>query len=158
MTRPPWPWVATGFGALMVAAAGRPSEPWGLVLVGLAAVAVGVAPFFRPAAVAAAALSIAAIALGDSTALFAALSGLSAAAYLVIRYADGPPAVTLTVPTVVAMVVFTVAGVVATAIGPQGTWIVLLAPAIVAAILIAVAAPLISGTASVPAPGTEPSD
>ncbi|MBU3750627.1 MAG: hypothetical protein FGM52_09265 [Mycobacterium sp.] len=130
----------TCFGVLMVAAGVRPVAPWGLAAAALAGVAVLAGLFFRPASVVAVLVTVAGMALGDQIPVLAAVSGLSAAAYLLTRY--GADAVTLTVPTALGMLGFTAAGVAATAIGFELTWAPLVAPAIMAAILIVVAAPL----------------
>lgn len=133
---------STALGVLMVAAAAGPAGPLGLAAVGLAGAAVLAGLFVRPAAVVAVLLAIAAMALGDPEPLLAAVSGLSATGYLLTRYADD--AVTLTVPTVLGMVGFTVAGALASAVSLQVTWAPLVAPAVLAAILILVAAPLVA--------------
>ena len=74
-----------------------------------------------------------AIVLSDPSPMFAALSGLSAAAYLVLRHAVGAPAgvVTATTPTMIAAVGFAFAGVVATSFAPRLPWSPLLAPVVV---------------------------
>lgn len=133
---------STALGVLMVAAAAAPAGPWGLAAVGLAGAAVLTGLFLRPAAVAAVLLAIAATALGDPEPLLAAVSGLSATGYLLTRYAD--EAATLTVPTVLGMVGFTVAGALVSVVSVQVTWAPLVAPAVMAGILILVAAPLVA--------------
>jgi hypothetical protein len=71
--------------------------------------------YVRLAATPAILLTVLAIALCDPSPVFAALSGLAAAAYLVLRYAAGMPGVvTATQPTVVGAVGFTCAGLAAT--------------------------------------------
>lgn len=142
------------FGALMVAAAAGPAGPWGLAAVALAAVAIAAGVFVRTAAVVAVPLTVVAIGLGDPAPLFTAVSGLSAAAYLLTRYAD--EATTLTVPTAAGMLGFAVAGVVVTAIPLRLTWVPLMAPAIVAVILILVVAPLVVEAVSGPAADRQP--
>jgi hypothetical protein len=147
---------STAFGVLMVAAGVRPIGPWGLAAMALAAAALLAGLFFRPASVLAVLLTVAGIALGDPAPVLAAVSGLSAAAYLVSRYADR--AVTLTVPTVLGMLGFTAAGVLATSLGLQLTWAPLVAPAIMAAILIVIAAPLFAERLTGPTPDHQPPD
>jgi hypothetical protein len=163
---------AQAFGILMVVTAVRPSGPIGLAALGLSALALLAGLFVRQAAPAAVVVSIAAMGLADPTPVFAAVSGLSAAAYLLLRYAesDGGPgsdAVTLTVPTAVGLVGFTLAALAASAIGTQLAWVPLLAPLIAMAILILVALPLWADertgalladehTAAAPAPAPEP--
>jgi hypothetical protein len=68
--------------------------------------------------------------LCDPSPVFAALSGLAAAAaYLVLRYAAGMPGVvTATQPTVVGAVGFTCAGLAATSFPLQSPWLPLSAP------------------------------
>lgn len=143
MNRRPAPLLfSTAFGVLMVAAAGRPTGSWGLVALALSAAALVAGLFVRPASVAAVLITIGATALGDPVPLLAAVSGLAAAAYLVSRYAG--VAVTLTVPTVLAMVGFTLVGAAATAVPLQMTGVPLAAPVIMVGILILVAAPLVA--------------
>lgn len=148
--------VGAAFGVLMVGSGVKPTPPWGLLVAALALAAVLVGLFYRPASVVAVLVTIAGLALGNPAPLLAAVSGLSAAAYLMLRYADD--AVTLTVPTVLGMLGFTAAGVVGTAIGLELTWAPLLAPAIMAGILIAVAAPLFAERSPTPAADHEPPD
>lgn len=168
MNRPPIPPVlsslgAQAFGILMVITAVRPSGPIGLAALGLSAVTLLAGLFIRQAAPAAVVVSVGAMALADPTPVFAAVSGLSAAAYLLLRYAvsDGGPgsdAVTLTVPTAIGLIGFTAAGLAASVIGPQLAWVPLLAPLIAMAILILVALPLWADerTGALPAPAPAP--
>ena len=137
---------STAFGALMVAAAAWPAGPAGLIAVGLAGAAVLVGVLVRWAATAAVLLTVAAGALTDPPVLFAAVSGLSAAAYLVIRHAAGRQVVTVTMPTVVGLVGFTFAGLAAVVVPLRLDWAPLLGPVVAVAILAAAAAPL-SGAA-----------
>lgn len=139
------------FGALMVAAA-QPTGRWAVAASAAALVALLAGLFIRPAAVVAVLLTIGGIALSDPVPVLAVVSGVSAAAYLVSRYADA--AVMLTIPTVLGMLGFAAVGLAATAISVRLTWAPLLAPAIMAAILIAVALPLF--TESGPAADGEP--
>jgi hypothetical protein len=143
---------STAFGVLMVAAGVRPIGPWGLAAMALAVAAL----FFRPASILAVLLTVAGMALGAPIPVLAAVSGLSAAAYLVSRYAER--AVTLTVPTVLGMLGFTAAGVLATSVGLQLTWAPLVAPAIMAGILIVVVAPLFAERLIGPTPDHQPPD
>lgn len=148
---------AAAFGALMVAAAARPAAGGGWVGLGAAAAALVAGLFYRPASVVAVLLTIAGMAVGDSTGLLAAVSGLSAAAYLVTRYTQD--AATVTLPTVLGMVGFTAVAAAAGAVSVQMAWVPLVAPAITAAILILVALPLVpsrqSGAFSAPGPDLE---
>lgn len=142
------------FGLLMVAAAGRPFGIWGLVVVGLAVLAMLAGVFLRPVSVLAVLVTIAGMAAGDPVPLLAAVSGLSAAAYLLSRYAED--AVTLTVPTVIGMLGFTMAAVAASAVPVQMSWVPLVAPAIMTGILIVVVLPLVAGAFTGPSADREP--
>ncbi|MFN8073476.1 MAG: hypothetical protein U0R66_16955 [Mycobacterium sp.] len=125
------------FGALMVLTAGATGGPVVLAVLGLALVAVAAGLADRRAATGAVLLTVVALALSDPSPLFAAVSGLSAAAYLVTRHG------TLTIPTVAGLIGFTAAGVVATAVALPVSWIPLLAPAVIAGVLIVAALPLL---------------
>lgn len=133
---------STVFGALMVLSAGWPAGPAGLAAVALAAVAVLASLVFRWAATAAVLLTVIAGALTDPPVLFAAVSGVCAAAYLVIRHAAGRQAVTMTIPTVVGLLGFTVIGLAAVVVPFSLDWTPLLGPALMVAILAVVAIPL----------------
>lgn len=130
------------FGILMVLTAARPAGPIGVALLAVSAVALFAGLFARRASVGAVLLVIAGMAMAAPSPFFAAVSGLSAAAYLVLRYADDSDAVAFTLPTVVGLLGFTAAGVAATAVSLELTWIPLVAPAVVVVILILIAAPL----------------
>ncbi len=130
------------FGVLMVAAAARPAGAWGAAVLALAVGALVAGLFVRPAAVVAVLSTVAGMALGDPVPLLAAVSGLSAAAYLISRYAG--EAVTLTVPTALGMVGFTVAGAAAGAVSLDMAWAPLVAPAIMAGLLVLVVLPLLN--------------
>ena len=132
------------FGLLMVVTAGATGGPVALAVLGLAVAAVAVGVLDRRAAMAAVLLSITALALSEPDPVFAAVSGMSAAIYLLARHAVGSDAVMLTVPTVAGLIGFTLAGLAATAVALPVNWIPLLAPAIVAAVLIVVALPLLA--------------
>lgn len=115
--------VSAGFGVLMAAAAAVDARGPGLIAAAAAGVAVLAGLYVRAAATAAVLAVVCAIALSEPQPLLAALSGLSAAAYLVLRYT------TMTPPTVIGLVGFTAIGVVATTAGPAGvSWLPLLAP------------------------------
>lgn len=148
--------LSPAFGALMIAAAARPASHWGLVALALAACAVVAGVFVRGVAAAAVLLTVVAIGFDAPSPLFAAVSGLSAAAYLATRHAG--QAVTLTAPTVAGMLGFAVAGVLFTTIPLRLSWAPLLAPVIIAAILIAVVSQLAAGSVSGPGADREPPD
>ncbi|MCB1265988.1 MAG: hypothetical protein KDB56_15705 [Mycobacterium sp.] len=153
------PPLATVFAALMVLTAAWPAGQAGLAAVAPAAVAVLAGVYVRAAATAAVLLTGAALVLLDAPALFAAGSGLSAAAYLVTRHAVGRGGASITVPGAIALVGFTVAGIVATAIPVTLTWVPMLAPALVVALMVVAGAPLLrqarAEPAANPAPGPE---
>ena len=121
--------VSAGFGVVMVTAAAVDARGPALIVAAAAGVAVLAGLYVRAAATAAVLAVVCAIALSEPQPMLAALSGLSAAAYLVLRYA------TMTRPTVIGLVGFMVLGVVATTTGTAGlSWLPLLAP--VAAVLL----------------------
>ena len=150
------PLIAPAFGLLMVVTAGATGGPVVLAVLGLAVIAVGVGLADSRAAAAAVLLSIIALALADPSPLFTAVSGMSAAAYLATRHGGG--AVTMTVPTVAGLIGFTAAGLAATALALPVDWIPLLAPLIIAAILVVVARPLLGDdrTGEIPGPASNP--
>ena len=152
MTRP----FSAVFAALMVLAAAWPAGPAGFAAVAPATAAALAGVFFRPAATVSVLLTVAAVALLDTPPLFAAASGLSAAAYLITRHAADRGGIAITVPAAIGMVGFSVAGLMATAVPLRITWAPLLAPAVVVAILVAVAAPLLRQVRSEPVPDPGP--
>jgi hypothetical protein len=87
--------------------------------------------------------TVRAIALSAPQPVFAALSGLSATAYLVLRHAASSAAVTTTQPTIVGALAFTLAGLVATLIQLQLPWLPLLAPVAVLAIYVIATQPFL---------------
>ena len=136
-------WLSTAFGLLMVAATGVESQhgpAFVAALLALGAVALGIA--FRPAATVAVLLVVAAIALTDPTPLLAAVSGLAATLYLVLRHAGGQ-VVTTSVPTLAAALGFTIVGLAATAFPLQLPWLPLLAPLAVLAIYLLATRPFL---------------
>ncbi len=123
----PNPLPATAFGLLMVAATGvQPSQPaFAGALLAVAAVILGIV--LRPAATAAVAISAGVVAFAEPVPLFAALSGLSAVAYLVSRHSSsGRPAIT-SAPIRYALG-FCAVGLVATSLPVRLPWVALLAP------------------------------
>jgi hypothetical protein len=117
-------------GLSMVGAVGIGSH--GLVFVAAvsALVAVVAGTLFRQVATLAVLLTVAVIALSDPAATLAAVSGLSAAIYLVLRHAacSGAGLDGVSGATLVGAVGFAFAGVVATAFPLQLPWLPLLAP------------------------------
>jgi hypothetical protein len=98
--------------------------------------AVTIAVLFRPVATLAVLLTLVAIALSGPPATVAAVSGLSAAAYLVLRHAasNGAGLDSVSVATMVSAVGFTLVGLVATAFPLRLPWLPLLAPLAVFAV------------------------
>jgi hypothetical protein len=138
--------LSTGFGLLMVglAAVGAHGPEFVAAAAALIAVAVGVV--FRPAATLAVLLSVATIVVSDPSLVFAAWSGLCAAAYLICRHAVGTPpgAVMWSWPTVIGAVGFTSAGLVATSFPLQLPWLPLAAPLAVLAMYVLATRPFLS--------------
>lgn len=128
--------LSTGFGLLMVVVAGVQAHGAAVVVSVLALTAVIAGLVFRAAATGAVLLTVVALAVSDSPPLVAALSGLSAATYLLLRHAAGARVVTTTGPTLIAMLGFTLAGVIATAVNLDVPWLPLLAPPAVVAIYV----------------------
>jgi hypothetical protein len=115
--------LSTAFGLVMIAASAVQADGAALVAAGLAAVAVLAGTVFRPAATLAVLITGAVIVIADAPAMLAAVSGLSAAGYLVLRHT-----VSATAPTVVGAVGFTAAGLAATSLPIELPWVPLLAP------------------------------
>lgn len=132
---------STVFGLLMAASSAGPAAAAGgpaLLAAALGAVGVIVGLAARPVATGAVVAAASALALSPPAPLFAALAGLSAAAYLVIRHAT-PSVVTTTRPTMLAAIGFTAAGLAAAAWPVSVPWLPLLAaPALAAVYLFAV--------------------
>ncbi len=126
--------LSTGFGLVMVAAAAAEAHGPAAVAAVLALAAVGAGLLVRAAATGAVLLTVVALAMSDPPPVVAALSGLSAAVYLLLRHAVGTGVMTMTRPTLVAMLGFTAAGVAATAVHRDLAWLPLLAPPAVVAI------------------------
>ncbi len=131
-------WLSVAFGLLMVAATGVSSqhEPaFVFAMVAVAAVLTGMV--FRPAATVAVVLAVVMIALSNPSPLLAAVSGLAATMYLLLRHAvDGVMATTQ--PTMVAALSFSVVGLAATWFPLRLPWLPLVAPvAVLGAYLLA---------------------
>lgn len=131
---------STLFGLLMVlVATGSGGVPvWVGTALALLAVVAGV--FHRPSAALAVLATAATLAFSDTSVLFAAACGLSATAYLVIRYATpavaGINVATMTGPTVIGMVGSTLAAVTAAFVPWRLAWVPLLAPVLVVGIVV----------------------
>jgi hypothetical protein len=137
--------VSTACGLLMAAPVGIGSHGPTLVVAGSAMAAVLVAILSRPFATLAVLLTVAAILLSDATSTLAAVCGLSAAVYLVLRHAAGSGAGLDGVggPTLVGAVGFTFVGLAATAFPLRLPWLPLLAPLAVFAIYLLATRPFL---------------
>jgi hypothetical protein len=138
--------LSTGFGLLMVGLAAVGADGPGFVAAAAAVIAVGVGVVFRPAATVAVLLSVATIVVSNPSVVFAACSGLCAAAYLICHHAVGTPpgAVMWSWPTVIGAVGFSSAGLVATSFPLQLPWLPLAAPVAVLAIYVLATRPFLS--------------
>jgi hypothetical protein len=128
--------VSTAFGLVMVAAAAVAADRPALVAATAAAVAILAGNLFRLAATVAVLLTVSVIVLADAPPMLAALSGLSAAAYLVLRHNAAA-----TSPTVLGAVGFTAAGLAAASLPIELPWVPLLAPLAVLALFVLVTRP-----------------
>jgi hypothetical protein len=128
--------LSTACGVLMVAAVGIGAHGSTQVAATSAVAAVTIAVLFRPVATLAVLLTVVAIALSGPPATVAAVSGLSAAAYLVLRHAasNGAGLDSVSVATMVSGLGFTLVGLVATAFPLRLPWLPLLAPLAVFAV------------------------
>ncbi|ORV18038.1 hypothetical protein [Mycobacterium celatum] len=121
-------------GLLMVAAVGIGTHGQTLVAAVLAAAAVVAGTVFRPAATLAVLLTVAAVVLANPAPTVAAVSGLAAAGYLVLRHATGLDMVSGA--SILGAVGFTLAGLVATAFPLELPWLPLVAPLAILAIYV----------------------
>ena len=130
--------LSAAFGLVMVAAAGFQTTGPALVLAMLAAAAVLAGIPFRSAATVAVLAAAAAIVVSDATPMLAALAGLSAACYLVLRYTEGGSTRVLgaSAPAMIAALGFTFVGVLAASFPFELPWLPLLAPLAVFAIYV----------------------
>jgi hypothetical protein len=137
--------LSTACGLLMVAAAGIGSHAPTFVAAAAATVAVLIGTVFRQVATLAVLLTVAAIVLSNPAPTLAAVSGLSAAAYLVLRHAaaSGTGLDTVSGPTMVGAVGFAFAGLVATAFPLRLPWLPLLAPLAIFAIYVLATRPFL---------------
>ena len=122
--------LSTAFGLVMVAAAGFQTTGPALILAMLATAAVLAGIALRIGATAAVLLAAAAIVVSDAPPIFAALAGLSAACYLVLRYTEGASTRVLGASTraMIAALGFTFVGVLAASFPFELPWLPLLAP------------------------------
>jgi hypothetical protein len=122
--------LSTAFGLVMVAAAGFQTTGPALILAMFAAAAVLAGIPIRVAATAAVLFAAAAIVAFDAPPMLAALAGLSAACYQVLRFTEGGSTRVLgtSTPAMVAALGFTFVGVLAASFPFELPWLPLLAP------------------------------
>jgi hypothetical protein len=128
--------VSTSFGLVMVAAAAVAADGPALAAAVLASVAVLAGNVFRPAATLAVLIDMAVIVLSGAPPMLTTLSGLCAAAYLVLRHTT-----TATAPTVLGAVGFAIVGLAAASIPVHLPWAPLVAPAAVLALFVLITRP-----------------
>jgi hypothetical protein len=130
--------LSTAFGLMMVAAAGFETDRPALAFAMAAAAAVVAGIPLRIAATTAVLLAAAAIVVSDAPPMPAALAGLSAACYLVLRYTEGGSTrvIGASVPAMLAALGFTFVGVLASSFPFELPWLPLLAPLTVFAIYV----------------------
>lgn len=134
--------LSLAFGLLMVAAGALRGDQSALVASAVGTVAVLVGVRFGAAATLAVVATVASLALSDPSPVLAAIAGLAATCYLVLRHAVGRAAIT--VPTVVGAVGLSAAAVLGTAVPSTLAWVPLAAPIVALLIYVTVVAPLIS--------------
>ena len=122
--------LSTAFGLVMVAAAGFQTTGPALILAMLAALVVLAGIAFRVAATLAVLAAAAAIVVSDAPPMLAALAGLSAACYLVLRYIEGGSTriIAASAPAMLAALGFTFVGVLAASFPFELPWLPLVAP------------------------------
>jgi hypothetical protein len=137
--------LSTTCGLLMVAAAGVGTHGSARAVAIAALGAVAAAVLFRPVATLAVLLTVVVIALTGPTASASAMAGLSAAVYLMLRHgaASGAGLDSVSVPTLVSALGFTLVGLVATAFPLGIPWLPLLAPFAVFAIYLLATRPFL---------------
>ncbi|MCT7661439.1 hypothetical protein [Mycobacterium deserti] len=128
--------LATAFGLVMVAASAVNADDQALVAAGLAAAAVLLGIAVRPVATIAVLLTAAVIVIDDAPPMLAALAGLSAAGYLVLRHTAGTSG-----PTLIGAVGFAAAALLAVSMPWQLPWLPLVAPIAVLALIVLVTRP-----------------
>ena len=128
--------LSTAFGSVMVAAAALQADDAALVVAVAGGVVVLAGNIIRPAATLAVLLTAAAIVLDDTPPMTAALCGLAATGYLVMRHTT-----TVTAPTVIGGVGFTAIALGAAVVPLQFPWVPLAAPLAVLALVVLVTRP-----------------
>lgn len=133
------------FGLLMVAAGAVQSGGPAFVASAVAFVAVVVGLASRVAATLAVVATATALALSGPSPVVAAIAGLAATGYLVLRHGRGAdPTAALSTPTVLGALGLSVAAVLGAAVPLALPWVPLVAPLAVVAIYVTVVAPLVS--------------
>lgn len=128
--------LSVAFGLVMIAATGvGPRHGPAFVVVVCAVGAVLAGTVFRPATTLAVLLAVAALAFSGPPPMFAAVSGLAATFYLVLRHASAN-VLSVSSPTIVAALGFTVVGLAATSFPLTLPWLPLAAPPAVLAIYV----------------------
>ena len=137
--------LSTACGLLMVAAAGVGTHGTARGVAVSALVAVLAAVLARPVATIAVLLTVAVITVTGPAPIVAAVAGLSAAVYLVLRHGAGSGIGldSVSVTTLAAALGFTLAGLVATAFPLQLPWLPLLAPLAVFAVYLLATRPFL---------------
>ncbi|HXO47737.1 MAG TPA: hypothetical protein VN897_10720 [Mycobacterium sp.] len=137
--------LSTACGLLMVAVVGIGSHGPTLTAAASAVFAVTAAVLFRPIATLAVLLTVLVVALSGPPVTLAAVSGLSAAVYLVLRHAAGSSVGLDSVSgaTMVSAVGFALVGLVATAFPLRLPWLPLLAPLAVFAVYLLATRPFL---------------
>lgn len=128
--------MSTAFGLVMVASAAVQADDVALAAAGVAAFAVLLGNVIRVLATGAVVVSGAVLVLADAPAMTAAMCGLAAAAYLVLRHAAE-----VTGATVIGAVGFTAAGLAAVSLPLQLPWVPLVAPVAVFALVVVATRP-----------------
>ena len=130
--------LSTAFGLVMAAAAGFQTTGTALVLAMASAAAVLLGIALRVVATAAVLSAAAALVASDAPPMLAALAGLSAACYLVLRYteAGSTRVIGASAPAMLAALGFTFVGVLAASFPFELPWLPLLAPLAVFAIYV----------------------
>jgi hypothetical protein len=137
--------LSTACGLLMVAAVGIGAHGLALIAATSAMIAVLAGTLFRQVATLAVLFTVVVIAFSDPAVALAAVSGLSAAVYLVLRHAagSGTGLDNVSGATLVGAVGFAFAGLVAAAFPLQLPWLPLLAPLAVFAVYLLATRPFL---------------
>jgi hypothetical protein len=135
--------LSTAFGLLMVASTALVAEGPSLVGAALAVVAVAFGIRFAGAATLAVMISVVVALLAEAPPMSTALAGVTAAAYLVLRYSSSVESV-VTAPTAVGALGFSAIGLGATVIPVSVPWLPLAAPVAVLVSYMIVVKPLLA--------------